>query len=170
MYIVRFKNLNSQAALGNGRQTKSTTGIGNEKGMYSADEAKCFGIEDLWGSISDCIDGALFYNGVLYTAFKNFSDSTTGYTNQGKLFDSNITSNNYIVSVQGTSEKGFFSKNFGGSNTSYYADSVRIVIGSQCLLYGGATSDSSNGIFKIEVPLAYSSSADIVVGTRLMYL
>jgi hypothetical protein len=176
LYTIRFKNLDSQTALGQGYtggSSAQTTGATNANGMnYGSastfSRVKCLGIEDMWGNLSWLIEG-LFSDSSwnILTAFDNFNDTGSGYTNRGQGATSNI--GNYMSKPQGTSETGFVGKEVNGSSSTYFADST-FLYANRLSSFGGAYSESANaGVFHLAV---YRSASDSTayVGGRLMYL
>lgn len=184
MYILKYRNLNSQLMIGNGFTQGNwsnligyaTTGGTNTKGMtYGStnhEQMKLFGIEDLFGNYCDWIDGLYIdenYN--ILTATQNFNDTGMGYTNRGKGTDSNLSG--FLTKIQGTTETGFLAKAVQGTDESlsntYYCDDSRLI--ANCIAnFGGYFADLSvAGIFQIhaDTPITYSHQ---VVGGRLMYL
>ncbi|MCL1862016.1 MAG: hypothetical protein FWF78_00430, partial [Defluviitaleaceae bacterium] len=94
LYLIRFKNLNSQAALGQGVTTSGTPNVVNTGGtntrsmnwgsQNTREQVKCLGIEDLWGNIWERVEGCfLDANFNLLTAFQGFNDTGAGYINRG---------------------------------------------------------------------------------------
>jgi len=177
LFIVRFKSLDSQTALGrgyvDGNSAAINTGGTNAKSMFYGEtggklQMKCFGIEDLWGNVFDWIDG-LFSNASwnILTAFQNFNDTGSGYTDRGQGATANI--GNYMSKPQGTSERGFIAKEVAGSSSTYFADAASLSAGSLPLFGGSWDSAAYAGVFRLYV----SYSASIVsasIGGRLMYL
>ncbi len=177
LFLIRFKNLNSQAALGrgyvDGNSAAIATGGANAKGMFFGEttgklQMKCFGIEDLWGNIMPWVDG-LVCNASrnILTAFQNFNDAGTGYINRGQGATADIM--NFMSKPQGTSEAGLIPKEVNGSATTFFADSAALV--ASCVpVYGGAYNDASSGgafYYYIGIP---SGAAYAHIGGRLMYL
>ena len=179
LYLMRFKSLNCQTKLGrgyvDGNSAAITTGNTNAKGFHFGEttgklQCKCLGIEDLWGNVYTWVDGIFSdANRNILTAFQNFNDMGSGYTNRGA---SGHTSNfsNYIVKVMGTSEAGFIAApGTGGSETTYFCDYGR-VDASHLAIFGGSWSNAGvAGVFCLPVNNAASSSSAIF-GSRLMYL
>jgi hypothetical protein len=130
LFILRYKSLNSQAALGQGYVSGSsaqTTGATDTKGLYygnpstATDRVKCMGIEDLWGNIGEWIEGVFSIGiGKLGLAFGSFNSSGSGYQAYSGLASVNLA--NYGTKVLGTTELGFFEKASGGSNSTYFCD------------------------------------------------
>lgn len=129
MYVLKYKNLNSQEQVGMGYvggTSVQPTGATNTRGMQwgstsSTEQMKLFGIEDFWGNISEWLDGfASNGNYDILTATDNFNDGGTGYG----LYSSGASSaiDGYMTKIQGTTEKGFFTKAANGSQSTYYAD------------------------------------------------
>jgi formylglycine-generating enzyme required for sulfatase activity len=177
MYILKYKNLNSQAALGQGYvggSAKQNTGATNANGMDYGDTSsatsrvKLFGLEDFWGNVHEWIDGVITdssYNILVGT--DNFNNSGTGYTS----YSSGITSNTsgYMKAPQGTSETGFVLKTNGGSSTTYFAD-YAYLYASRVAYFGGSWASGSNtGAFRLNLDYSTSNSYSDI-GARLMYL
>ena len=177
LYLTRFKNLNSQAALGNGRTNATTfqsTGTTNTSGMNwgthanATDSVKCLGIEDLWGNAFERIDGLFFdSNRTILTAFVEFNDMGIGYTPRGQGVATTI--NFWITDVQGTNETGFIIRNNGGSQTTFFADQG--VIAASCWpCFGGARHNHHTaGVFHNSGVLS-ALDRHGCVGGRLTYL
>jgi hypothetical protein len=175
LYLIRFKNLNSQAALGKGYvdgSAKQETGATISNGMYygntgsSTARVKCLGIEDLWGNVSDFVDGAFVdstFN--LLTAYKDFNDTGAGYTSRVK----GVPMGGYVKRPMGSAEAGFILKEGGGSTTTYFSDDANFTIDYGFCVGGHWTSWDSAGIFMSFFTSA-STSGSGTVGTRLMYL
>lgn len=179
LYLIKYKSLNGQAALGMGcvnRDDEDTvpTGGTNTKGMCWGDQGgmnqmKVFGLEDFWGNVFQFVGGLYCdTNRHILTAFRDFNTTGAGYTDQGT---GGFTANTggWIKKVQGTTELGFVLKEAGGSNTTYFSDYGWI--SADCFpIAGGICSDGSYaGPFRFYV----SYSADVYdwdVGARLMYL
>ena len=79
-----------------GNTAATNTGGTNQKGMFFGEttgkqQMKFLGIEDFWGNLRWWIDG-LFSdsNRNIKTAFQNFNDTGSGYTDRGQGATSNI--------------------------------------------------------------------------------
>ena len=178
MYLLKYKNLDSQTALGYGYSNednsyKLNTGGTNTKGMDFGEttgtyQMKLFGIEDFWGNVWELIDGIYSDSDRnILTNTENFNNTGDGYTNQGSSgFSSNT--NGFISEVQGTSEMGFIMKKNSGSSSTNFCD-YGAVNNSCFALHGGAWNIPYwNGVFafninKSNIPLKNTSA-------RLMYL
>ena len=180
LYILKYGNLNSQAALGQGYTSGSaaqTTGYCNAKGMCygntssNTDRVKLFGLEDAWGNVRQWICGLYCdssYN--LLTTTDNFGTSTTASDWEYSV-SSGISSSTYgyATKLQGTNNGGFVLKTSSGSSTTYWCDYAYLYSGTFPLV-GGLWYDSDlAGVFYCRV--AYSASySDSGVGSRLMFL
>lgn len=177
LFLIRFKNLNSQSALGrgyvDGNSAAIATGGANTKGMYFGEttgklQIKCFGIEDLWGNVRDWIDGLWSdANRNMWTAFQNFNDTGANYTNRGQGAAANI--GNYMSKPQGTSETGFIAKEVTGSATTYFSDYAYLYASSLPNFGGYWGYADSAGVFSLYVGTS-TSSAYTYLGARLMFL
>ena len=86
LYVVRYKSLDSRAALGKGyteADSYAPTGNTDEDGLYFGNQdgerqVKCHGIEDLWGNIFEWVDGFVTTDKIKI-ADGNFNDNGDGY-------------------------------------------------------------------------------------------
>ena len=143
LYILLFKNLNSQAALGAGYTgaSKTNTGGSNSNGVnYGSTSAsvqvKCLGIEDFWGNGYEWVDGIATKNYTAYTANGNYNDNCDGYTD-AKTIESVIAG--YMSKAQGTRRLGFAPLQTSGSSSTYYCDDTFIKVDSSVYVacFGG---------------------------------
>lgn len=178
MYLLKYKNLDSQTAVGygyaNGNSASIATGGTNAKGMDYGEttgklQMKLFGLEDFWGNVWEFIDGIYSDSSRnILTATENFNDTGSGYTNQGASGFSSDTGG-YMSKVQGTSEKGFVLKEANGSATTYYSDYAG-VYASRLASFGGAWGNGARaGAFPLDVSRSASDSGS-AISARLMYL
>jgi hypothetical protein len=176
MYVLKYKNLDSQTALGQGYTGGSaavTTGGTNTSGMdYGAtsttSRVKLFGLEDFWGNIWEWIDGIVTDSTRnILTATDNFNDSGDGYTNRGQGATANI--GNYMSKPQGTTETGFLAKEVSGSATTYFCDCANLYASCVARFGGDGSGGSGAGAFRLSVDGAASGSG-AGVAARLMYL
>lgn len=176
LFLIRYKNRNSQTALGRGYvdgSVKTNTGATNANGMYygstsGTTHVKFAGIEDFWGNIFYFIDGIYSdSNRNILTAFDNFNDTGSGYTSRGQGATSNI--GNYMSKPQGTTETGFIAKEVNGSSTTHFCD-YAILYASHLAAFGGYwTNGDYAGAFRLYVNRSASDSYSYY-GGRLMYL
>ena len=176
MYLLKYKNLDSQSALGQGYvggSAVANTGATNTRGMdygttSTTTQMKLFGLEDFWGNIWEWIDGIVTDSTRnILTATDNFNDSGSGYKNQGQGATSNI--GNYMSKPQGTTKTGFLAKEVNGSESTYFCDYATLC--ASCVAsFGGGWSDAANaGAFQLIVYNAASRS-DAHIAARLMFL
>lgn len=176
LYLIKYKNLDSQTALGQGYTGGSaaqSTGATNTAGMCygstsTTSRVKLFGIEDFWGNVWEWIDGLLCdSNRNIKTAFQNFNDTGSGYTDRGQGATSDISG--FMSKPQGTSEAGFIAKEASGSTTTHFTDNASLGA-SRLPAFGGVWNNGDNaGVFCLLVNRAADNSASNT-GARLMYL
>lgn len=180
LFLIMYKNLNSQAALGMGyvgdvnwEYYQKNTGATIDKGMsYGStdqmEQMKFLGIEDFWGNLLQWIDGLVSSstrNALVAT--ENFNDTGDGYTDIGQMCASNTYG--YMKAPQGTNEAGFIISEKGGSSSTYFSDYAGFdggyvpVFGGY--FYGGAIA----GAFRLVVNYVPGAAGDDF-GGRLMFL
>lgn len=176
LFLIRYKNRNSQTALGRGyvdASAATNTGATNANGMYYGTTSgtvhvKFAGIEDFWGNVFYFIDG-IFSDASrnILTAFDNFNDTGNGYTSRGQGATSNI--GNYMSKPQGTTETGFIAKEVNGSTTTHFCDYANLDA-SRLAFFGGYWNYGDYaGAFRLYVAPSASNSFSNS-GGRLMYL
>lgn len=115
LYIIRYKSLNSRAALGKGvtesRDFVRTGGM-DEGGLYIGSpygtaQVKCHGIEDLWGNIFEWVDGFITTDNAIKIADGDFSDTGEGYETAAELPESVC---GLITDIYGNNKLGFVPK------------------------------------------------------------
>ena len=186
-YLLRFKNLNSQEAVGygyaNGNSGLISTGGTNTIGMNSElmaesdrtggkKQIKCLGIEDFWGNIYQWVDGITTDSSRRLCVCHipgSFSDSTSG-TNIN-VIASGVSSDisNYLSKVQGSTDGGFVAKEVSGSDSTYFCD-YAVLYASRVTYFGGDWYNGAYaGAFYLRVYNS-SSGANSNIGSRLMYV
>ena len=186
-YLLRFKNLNSQEAVGygyaNGNSASIVTGGTNTIGMNSElmaesdrtggkKQIKCLGIEDFWGNIFQWVDGITTDSSRRLCVCHipgSFSDSTSG-TNIN-VIASGVSSDigNYLSKVQGSTDGGFVAKEVSGSDSTYFCDSANLNASCVACFGGNWSSGAGAGAFFLRVNYS-ASSAYSNIGSRLMYV
>lgn len=177
LYLIKYKNLNSQAALGMGYVNSDDympkdTGATLDKGMdFGSSDAytqmKFLGIEDFWGNLYQWVDGLVASgDGNALVATTGFNDDGNGYTDKGFVSEGD---GGYMKIPQGTNDLGFMWHTGGGSTTTYFSDSAYFYAG--CVpSFGGFFADVANaGAFPLSV-VYYASDAYEDFGARLMFL
>lgn len=180
LYVMKYGNLDSQTALGRGYVQSNTgsarvTGVTDMQGMCygnpnsSDDRMKLFGLEDLWGNVSQLISGLYSdRDRNLITTTDNFGTSTSAWEyNVSSGTEGNVYGN--MVESQGTNNGGFVIKVSSDSSTEYYSDYA--ALRPSCFPHvGGYWGDGDDaGVFNCYVAYAGRDSREYV-GSRLMYL
>lgn len=177
LYLVRYKSLDSQTALGrgyvDGNSSTTSTGGANTRGMHFGEttgkkQNKFCGIEDFWGNCYYWIDGLYSdSNWNILIGTENFNDTGNGYTNYGRGATANLSG--YISDIQGGTETGFIIKASAGSTTTYYAD-YGYLYSSRLPYFGGLWAGADDaGAFQLYV-FGSASAAASSIGARLIYL
>lgn len=179
LYVIVYKNLNSQSALGQGytiaSNKRNTGGTNSNTFCYGTtsgiQQVKLFGIEDFYGNLGQWLDGLYCdssYN--VKTDYRNsaFTDNNgNSFQFSTKGSSANIQGN--ISRIYGTNTAGFTIKSSGGSyNTDYYCDYGFLYSG-YFGVSGGYWNDGSRaGVFSLVVYFT-ASYAFSSIGARLMY-
>lgn len=177
LYVIIYKNLNSQAALGQGYVNASGevdyTGATNTKPFCygnpnsGTEQVKFLGIEDFYGDLYQWIDGLYYdssYN--IKTDYNNFTNADNFRYSQPSGLSSNI--NGWKTKIQGTNNTGFIEKSSNGSYTTYYTDYADLRSGYFGVFGGSWSSKWTAGAFLLYVYFAASNS-DSTIGGRLVY-
>lgn len=179
MYLLKYKNRNSQATIGKG-YTKSTntaplnTGGTETKGMDWGEQTgtqhmKLFGMEDFWGNICQFVERVVSdMSGNIFTTTNGFSNDHQNYKNHGVVIQESMSGK--ISHVIGTTELGFIAKKFSSpSYIQYFCDDAYSSKG-RIGTYGGSwTSGDGAGVFSLSL---YETTTKTDRGTeaRLMFL
>lgn len=177
LYLIKYKNLNSQAALGMGYVNSDDympkdTGATLDKGMdFGSSDAytqmKFLGIEDFWGNLYQWIDGLVASgDGNALVATTGFNDDGNGYTDKGFVSQGN---GGYLKAPQGTNDLGFMFHTGGGSSTTYFSDYAYFYAGCVPCFGGCFDGDAVAGAFRLSVDYDASGAYD-GIGARLMFL
>lgn len=182
LYLIKYKNLNSQEALGKGYTNSSNTTVLNTggtdtKGMCygetnGTEQMKLFGMEDLWGNLYQIVEGIKTIaessrNTAFHTSFNNFS--TSGSYQRVSSMSSN--EDGFKRRVVGTNKGGFIPSSVSGASaTTYWCDRSTSWTGNTFGVVGGRASVGDKaGIFFLDT--AGSSGVSYTVySARLMYL
>ena len=178
LYVIIYKNLNSQQALGQGytsASAKANTGSTNTKPFCygnpnsGTEHVKFLGIEDFYGNLYQWVDGLYCdssYN--IKTDYNNFTgtDGSAFRYSQSSGISSNIFG--YTSRIQGTNNTGFILKSAAGSTSTYYAEYAYLVSGCFSSFGGYWSYGAFAGAFLLDVYYAasYSSSS---LGCRVVY-
>jgi len=178
LFILLFKNSNSQASLGMGYvggSAKQNTGVNNtlinEYGMYGDTSSSTSRVsflwgEDLWGNIYEWIGGLKTDASYNFMVGDVANTTGSGYTSVSSGLSGNI--DGYISNVSGQEKTGFLPIATSGSDTLYYCD-YGIVIASSFPSFGGYWSSSAYaGIFFLYVIYSAANTYSYL-GARLSY-
>ena len=177
LFLIIFKNRNSQAALGQGytgASSESNTGATNSNAFTygsSSDttHVKFLGIEDFWGNCYYWVDG-IYLNGSrkILTYYKNMSGTDNGSNYQYSENGPMSNQNNYLSQVIGSNHGGFVAKQCSGSSSTYYCDYADASAGC-CAFFGGYWYGGADaGAFRLAVDYDASSSYS-GMAARLVY-
>ncbi len=171
LYLIRYKSLDSQSALGQGytgRGGISPTGETDAKGMnygntLATNRVKCNGIEDFFGGLYQWVDGYKIEKGYVRTADGNFSD-----TNNYEKYPSTLTSGvGYIKDIVGNNELAFTPQSLNGSSSTYYADQCFLAENHYLVFGGYYKSNAMAGVFFMSCNRSLSMGY-AEVGARLL--
>ncbi|TCJ01600.1 fibronectin type III domain-containing protein [Cytobacillus praedii] len=178
LYLIRYKSLDSQTALGrgfvDGNSAPIIAGGTNAKGMYFGEttgkqQMKFAGIEDFWGNCFYWIDGLFVdVNRNILIGTNNFNDSGSGYENYGKG-STNVDLSGFFNDIQGGTETGFIVKSTNGSATTYFCDYGRLFL-NKVPIFGSHWNEGNNsGAFRLSID-RLSTDSSSQYGARLCFL
>lgn len=176
LYLIMYKNLDSQTALGMGYvggSVMKNTGATIDKGMNygtasNQDQMKFLGIEDFWGNLYQRIDGFVSTDDFrALVATDNFNDTGDGYTDLGAL--STLELFGCMKAPQGTNETGFIAGEVGASTSTYFSDGVSFARNSAPVFGGCYSERMSAGAFMLYIDFGASYEGGNF-GCRLMFL
>ena len=182
LYVVMYKNLDSQTALGKGLTSASakvnTGGTNTQNFCYGttsgSNQVKFLGIEDFWGNLYGWLDGIYCDSDRnIKTDYRN-SVFTGTDGNNFQFSTATGASRNYyghINKIMGTNTTGFvkdYNNNTDGSESTYFSD-IGWVNSGRFGYCGGSWSDGAGaGAFCLDLHCSASNSYSSV-GARLMY-
>lgn len=187
MYLLKYKNLDSQSTIGMGYVLQDHTALTNTGGTesfgmdcklikqtnptYMTDQnhhVKLFGIEDFWGNVFEWIDGCVTNSTMnILTGNDNFNNAGTGYIDNGQ--GATAKASNYMSKPQGSTKTGFVVKELAGSGTTYFCD-YNYLYSSAVAAHGGFYNDAyKSGAFRFDLDIKTSGHAEYI-SARLMYL
>jgi len=178
LYVLLFKNTDSQAYLGNGYiggSAKQNTGANNtlvnEYGMYgdtssSTSRVSFLWQEDLWGNIYEWIGGLKTDASYNFMVGDIANTTGSGYTSVSSGISGNISG--YTSNVSGQEKTGFLPIATSESSTLYYCDDG-VVYASYFPYFGGGWDGSTfAGIFYLYVYYSATITSNSI-GARLSY-
>lgn len=186
LYLIVFKNLNSQSALGMGYVTDNseviTTGqtdtsdfCGNAENnaIDGKHQVKCLGVEDFWGNALQLCDGIYCDNGWdILTDYKDFNNSGNNYQ-FSESSDIYSYTNYYIKKAAGNNNRAFLIKNsYAESHTSdnatFFCDNCNVQGDGIVRVGGSYSSDTQAGAFYCSFGTPASGSY-ATQGTRAVF-
>lgn len=179
LYLIRYKSLDSRAALGKGVTESSeykATGGGDTDGLYSGNQdgtkqIKCHGIEDFWGNVLEWVDGFVTTDKIKIADGK-FNDKGDGYEAVADLPET--VYGGVITEVHGNNKLGFTPKTTDDdmrAGEGYYCNYGSTWRDNTAYLpcFGGSRSyGASAGAFCFYCYFS-ASSASSFVGARLCF-
>lgn len=183
LYVIIYKNLDSQTALGKGytsASSKVNTGATNENSFcYGTQDGtthmKFLGIEDMWGNLGHWLDGV--YCDSSWDILTDYRNTQFTESNHNFQFSepSSISSSQggYIKAILGTNNTGFIRKGAeNGASSTYFSDNGYIDSGQSVGYAGYAGGSWRNGVNAgaFCLSLIYSAADSYSsLGSRLMY-
>ena len=180
LYVVIYKNLDSQTALGQGytgASAKANTGATNSNTFcYGTQDdtthVKFLGIEDFYGNLYGWLDGIYSDTSNLLTDYRNSQMTGSGHDFQFSTPKGTSSSYyGYINKIMGTNTSGFtkdYNNNTDGTNSTYFADYGQVNPG----FFGYCGGSWSYGAYAGAFFLSLNGSASRSysnVGARLVY-
>ncbi len=180
MYLLMYKNRNSQTALGQGRSLSTNTaaantGWSNTKPFCWGDQGgvngvKFLGVEDFYGNVWEWVDGAVL-NTKVYKLTRDpslYNDTGNGYEISAACgMTASANSDKYITKLQLTNDLGFLPAASNGSSSTYWCDNMWMADAVQVVIFGGSWYYAASvGAFCWSLS-ASASDADSYVGSRL---
>lgn len=170
MYLIVFKNLNSENVIGRATATIYGADIGTSISIPSlcspsnASANKLFGIENLWGSLEQWCDGLNSTDETVQTFFNQ---------NMPYISDMNYTKSGYLTKPIGTNLMGFLPTEDGvnGSSTTYFCDTVIFTKNASAATVGGYGYTNGNvpGIFYTHMTSSNTANKVWLGGSRITY-
>ena len=128
-----------------------------------------FGIEDVFGNVTDWCDGITFSDATIYSTvnYNYFTDSTSNMVNSG----SRVTSNNYISALTYNAAQPFlnYPSAASGGETQYYCDSEWYSSSGVVLGVGGFWDRGADAGLWCSYGDYATSASRFAVGGRLVY-
>lgn len=179
LYVIIYKNLNSQTALGQGYTSSNdrtnTGGTNSNTFCYGtssgSQQVKFLGIEDFYGNEFYWVDGLYCDSSRnIKTDYRNSVFTGSNGNNFQFSTSSGLTSNirGRITQIQGTNETGFVPRVTTGSSSTYYCDFGALYAGSFGCFGGVWNEGLSAGAFRLDVGFSASNTFSNL-GARLQY-
>lgn len=180
MYLMMYKNRNSQACLGQGRSLSSNTaasntGWSNTKPFCWGDQGGVngvvfLGVEDFYGNVWEWVDGVTLVSQVFKITRNPDNCNDTGANaeiSQPSGCTASANSDKYITKVQGTNDAGFLPAGSGGSSSTYFCDNMWTADDTRVVRFGGTWNDVARVGFVYWALNSTASIAYAIIGSRL---
>ena len=183
LYLIRYGNLNGQAALGKGyteAEKADVAGVTFDNGMYFGNpedgttHVKFAGIEDFYGNLGQLIDG--IYCSDTYHAMAattGFNDIASGYTDLGAICVEDVSG--IIETIWGDTALGFIPKTYvteeettENSLEENYSDLAEVFAGRMAVAGAAFDSGAYGGPFFLSLGVP-AGDAEPLVGARLSF-
>lgn len=177
LFVIMYKNLNSQTALGQGLTGASakvnTGGTDSQSFCYGttsgSNQVKFLGIEDFWGNVYGWLDGVYSdSNCNILTDYRNSQFTGSQYSFQFNAGQGINNDSGYISKILGNNIGGFVPANIGDNISTYFSDYGYVRSG----YFGGCGGNWHFGAEAGAFSLSLSSSAlsySSFLGARLLY-
>lgn len=181
LYLIIYKNLNSQAALGQGyTDGEEVDVLGTTLSQsfcygdpnYGTKHVKFLGIEDMWGNLYSWLDGVYSDTSNLLTDYRNSQMINDEYDFQFSTPKGTSSPySGYIDKIMGTNTSGFtkdYNNGSNGTSSTYFTDNSRV--GPSCFGFCGGDWSYTVGTGAFSLSLSVSApSPSSRTGSRLMY-
>lgn len=186
LYVVEFADWNSQSKIGQGRTNSNNSSVlssgdtdamvyhtGRNSGTDGYVAVQYRGIENLWGNVSQWVDGVNFNNRAIYycTNPSKYADNTsTNYTSAGY----SLPPTNYITQLGASSNANWMmlanATSVNSSNSIYISDYLYSAESWRVLVVGGNYINGLNaGLFYCDAR-GSSSGSYAAVGSRPIFI
>lgn len=181
LYLIMFKNTNSQKVLGYGYgvyKQRTVTGEMNTLGMYygksdKTKSVKLFGLEHLYGPKSTLVTGLYVDTSgklrYLDPTKKDSSYNPNYLSNYETFEDVTIIKSSYVANheIIANNLLGFIGTSASNDYTKGFCDGVKIYSGTAYCSCGGVSSNNMHGMFSCETIKSTITSANNAI--RLVY-
>lgn len=180
MYLLLYKNRDSQTVLGQGRSLSSNTAAANTGWSISkpfcwgdqggVNGVKFLGVEDFYGNVWEWVDGVVYTSNV-YKLTRNpalYNDTGDGYEiSHASGMTAANNNDKYVNRLILHKDAQFLPFTSGGSSSTFWCDNVWVADGVQVVVFGGCWNSAAMvGAFYWNLNSS-ASSAVAYFGSRL---
>lgn len=150
MYLMMYKNRDSQTALGQGRTLSSNTAASNTGWSISrpfcwgdqggVNGVKFLGVEDFYGNVWEWVDGVCSISQVYKVTRDPAKYNDTGANMEISVatgLTASANNDKYITKCKLTNDLGFLPAASGGSSSTFWCDNMWTADASQVVFFGG---------------------------------